>query len=64
MAHGKKVEFLGEKPRGNERDLVLSSVVDLAVWLAEIDCHIEELSMEIERLRRCILRLGVDSGLE
>lgn len=46
------------------RELCLSKIVDLAIWLSELEQKILELSLEIERLREAIRDLGGELGLE
>ena len=45
-------------------DLCLDKVVDLAMWLFELEDKILILTLEFERLRRAVRDLGVDLGLE
>ncbi|NIS38145.1 MAG: hypothetical protein GWN62_26425 [Aliifodinibius sp.] len=46
------------------RELVLSKVVDLAVWLATLEDNILELQLELERLREAVKDLGGELGFE
>ena len=45
-------------------DLCLDKVVDLAMWLFELEDKILILTLEFERLRRAVRDLGVELGLE
>jgi len=46
------------------KELCIEKVVDLAVWLAEIEEKLLDLSLEIERLRVAVRDLGHELGLE
>jgi hypothetical protein len=56
--------FRGSKARAGELDLALSKVVDLALWLSELEQRILETSVQLERLRESIRILGSELGLD
>jgi uncharacterized small protein (DUF1192 family) len=45
------------------KDLCLEKVVDLSLWLSELEEKIYALSLEIERLREAVEKLGHDLEL-